>query len=281
MKKQLAAIGGFAAAGLLATSLVAGAGLVAAQTPPTQTPRAQQQQNRGWLGATLSEANNQVTIRSVVADGPAAKAGLQANDRIVSINGQNVTSIQQVQGILNPLQPNTQVQLVVNRNNANQNVTVTLGAAPTGQGRDPRGEHGGMPGLPFAPGARVPFDNQRGGSFSYVDDQGRAQTIVIAMGKVTSVDAANSRVTVEKNGGGSQVYRVDTNTRLRGTLADLSAGTQVVVTTNQATPDLALSIHGGGAKMSGRPANGAGPGGRGGQRTPRGAAPSATPNTNR
>ncbi|GIW08308.1 MAG: hypothetical protein KatS3mg060_3113 [Dehalococcoidia bacterium] len=33
------------------------------------------------------------------------------------------------------------------------------------------------------------------------------------------------------------------NTRLRGALADLQTGTQVVVTANQATPDLALSVH--------------------------------------
>ncbi|MCS6801738.1 MAG: PDZ domain-containing protein [Chloroflexota bacterium] len=257
MKKHVVALGSLAAAGALVIGLVVGTGVVAAQTPPTQTPGAQQQQTRGWLGVVLNESNNQVTVRSVVPDSPAARAGIQANDRIVSINGQNVTTIAQVQNILNPLQPNAQVQIVLNRNNATQTVTVTLGTVPA---RGARG--GGLFGLPFGPRINLPFDNFRGGSFAYVDEQGRTQTIVTTMGRVTSVDAANNRVTIEKNGGGSQTFRVDANTRLRGTLAELQTGTQVVVTANQSAPDLALSIHAVGA--------------RGGLRGPKGPAPGAT-----
>jgi membrane-associated protease RseP (regulator of RpoE activity) len=251
VKKYLAVVGGFTAAGLLAVGLVAGAGIVSAQTPPT--PGTQQQQTRGWLGVALAESNGQVTVRSVVPDSPAARAGLQANDRIVSINGQNVTSVQQAQSILAPLQPNAQVQIVINRNNANQTLTATLGTAPT---RGPRGAFRGgvMPpaGLPFGPRANVPFENFRGGTFTYVDDQGRTQTIVTTMGRVTSVDPANNRLTIEKNGGGSQTYRIDGNTRLRGALSDLQNGSQVIVTANQATPDLALSVHAAGPKAAAR-----------------------------
>lgn len=258
MKKHVAALGGVAAASVLAAGLVVGTGVVAAQTPPTQTPGAQQQQNRGWLGVMLTESNGQVIVRAVVPESPAARAGIQANDRIVSINGQAVTTVGQAQTILAPLQPNAQVQIVVNRNNANQTFSVTLGTAPA---RGGRAGGPGLFGLPFGPRITLPFDNFRGGTFSYVDEQGRAQTIVTTMGRVTSVDAANNRVTIEKNGGGSQTFRVDSNTRLRGTLADLQAGTQVVVTANQATPDLALSIHPAGAKGALRGPKGAGPGG--------------------
>jgi membrane-associated protease RseP (regulator of RpoE activity) len=249
VKKQLAALGGVAAAGALTAGLIVGTGIVAAQTPPTPTPGAQQQQNRGWLGAAIAPGDGQLIVRSVVPDGPAARAGIQVNDRIVSINGQNVTTVPQAQAILNQLQPNAQVQIVINRNNANQTVTVTLGTAPE------RGPRGGIK-LPFGLHLNVPFENFRGGTFTYVDEQGRTQTIVTTMGRVTNVDAANNRITIEKNGGGSQTYRIDGNTRLRGALADLQTGTQVVVTANQATPDLALSVHAEGPK--GKP-RGAGP----------------------
>jgi membrane-associated protease RseP (regulator of RpoE activity) len=259
MKRPFALLAGLAIAGMLGVGLWFGVSRVAAQAPtPTPGSQAPAQSARGWLGVILREINGQVIISQVLPGSPAAQAGAQANDRLVSINGQNVTTIQQVQNILNPLGPGTTVQLVVNRNNQNQTISVTLGTVPA-KGMGPRGRHGF--GAPFLPGLNIPFDRWRGGSFSYVDDQGRTQTLVLTLGTVTSVDAANNRFTIEKNGGGSQTYRTDGNTRVPGSLSQLQNGQPVAVITNQATPDLALSVRPVGRAPAATP-----PPGRGGVR---------------
>ncbi|GIW10156.1 MAG: hypothetical protein KatS3mg061_1213 [Dehalococcoidia bacterium] len=103
MKRPFVLLAGLAIAGMLGVGLWFGVSRVAAQAPtPTPGSQAPTQSARGWLGVILQESNGQVIISQVLPGSPAAQAGVQANDRLVSINGQNVTTIQQVQNILNP-----------------------------------------------------------------------------------------------------------------------------------------------------------------------------------
>ena len=54
----------------------------------------------GALGLALTSEDGSVVISSVTADGPAAKKGLKAGDRILEIGGETITSGEQVEDII-------------------------------------------------------------------------------------------------------------------------------------------------------------------------------------
>ena len=62
--------------------------------------------------------------------GPADKAGIQSGDVIVSVNGQDVASAEDLGSILGDLKPGDNVPIVIDRNGQQQTLTVTLGARP-------------------------------------------------------------------------------------------------------------------------------------------------------
>jgi len=67
-----------------------------------------------------------VYIGQVYEKGAAEKAGIQAGDVILSINGVDVNSLSQLQEQISKYRPNQQVDVVVNRNNSKKHFTVTL-----------------------------------------------------------------------------------------------------------------------------------------------------------
>ncbi len=67
-----------------------------------------------------------VYIGQVYEKGAAEKAGIQAGDVILSINGVEVNSLSQLQEQVSKYRPNQQVDVVVNRNNSKKHFTVTL-----------------------------------------------------------------------------------------------------------------------------------------------------------
>ena len=95
--------------------------------------------NRGWLGVAIGELDKDlaesfnydstdgVLINDVLADGPAAKAGLQAGDIIVSLNGQEVSDVHDLRNDVAALAPGTTAELVVARNGNERTVRVKIG----------------------------------------------------------------------------------------------------------------------------------------------------------
>jgi putative serine protease PepD len=84
-----------------------------------------------FLGvSTQAAANGGATVGDVVAGGPAAKAGLQRGDVIVSIGGSTVSSPDDVAGAVNARTPGDKVAVVVERGGDRRTLTVTLGAQP-------------------------------------------------------------------------------------------------------------------------------------------------------
>jgi serine protease Do len=81
----------------------------------------------GYLGVTLSEANGGVEIGEVVPGGPAAKAGLQRKDQILSVDDLQFHKSLELSKHIRALKPQAHVQLKYRRGNDDKTVEVTLG----------------------------------------------------------------------------------------------------------------------------------------------------------
>ncbi|MDX6269754.1 MAG: serine protease Do [Acidobacteriota bacterium] len=68
-----------------------------------------------------------VAVREVQAESPAAKAGLQKNDVILRFDGEQVSSVQKLQRLINESAPEHTARLTVSRNGSEQELSVTLG----------------------------------------------------------------------------------------------------------------------------------------------------------
>lgn len=88
--------------------------------------------SRPVLGVSLQEAgqNSQITpgvyIMQVNSGSAADKAGLQAYDRIVSFDGQEVESVSQLKSLIRKHKIGDKVSMTVERDGSNQDVEVTL-----------------------------------------------------------------------------------------------------------------------------------------------------------
>ena len=94
---------------------------------------------RGWLGVGIQDVTPDlakalnlpsatgVIVSNVFGDGPAAKAGIQVGDVLTSIDGKQVTGVQQLQTLVAGYKPNSQAKFTVIRESKQTNVTVTLG----------------------------------------------------------------------------------------------------------------------------------------------------------
>jgi predicted metalloprotease with PDZ domain len=68
-----------------------------------------------------------VVVRDVLADSPAAKAGLQKNDVILRFDGEQVSSVQKLQRLIDESAPEHTARLSISRNGSEQELPVTLG----------------------------------------------------------------------------------------------------------------------------------------------------------
>jgi len=85
----------------------------------------------GYLGIGLVFDGVNLTIARVADGSPAALAGLQVNDVLVSIDGQQIQSGQQAQTILESKTPGQTVTLGIARNGQPLTITAMLTAPPT------------------------------------------------------------------------------------------------------------------------------------------------------
>jgi len=84
-----------------------------------------------FLGvSTQAAANGGATVGDVVGGGPAAKAGVQRGDVIVSIGGAGVSGPDDVAAAVNARRPGDRVAVLVERGGNRRTLNVTLGAQP-------------------------------------------------------------------------------------------------------------------------------------------------------
>jgi hypothetical protein len=84
-------------------------------------------QPRGFLGAELADANGVVVIRSVLARGPAAKAGLKAGDVIKRIGDDDVESAKDATRRLGRLPESEKSTFTILRDGSDREMTIELG----------------------------------------------------------------------------------------------------------------------------------------------------------
>ena len=83
-----------------------------------------------WLlGAALEQRGNRVYLASVYAGGPAGSAGLQTNDRLLSIEGASITSVSQAVEFLCSHSAGDQINVIAEHNHFVDQYFITLGLA--------------------------------------------------------------------------------------------------------------------------------------------------------
>ncbi|HLZ69701.1 MAG TPA: PDZ domain-containing protein [Dehalococcoidia bacterium] len=172
--------------------------------------------NQGYLGLSVQDDNGKLTVASVVAGGPAEKAGVKQGDVITAVNGANVASFIDLKKALGGKHPGDSVALAISRGGNAQNLTVTLGdaaaagipARPGGQGK------GALPGFAGIGAALSQgFDRFISVETKTKDANGQVHTDTVVGGTVKSV-SGNSVVVTLNSGSGDQTFTVDGNTRV-------------------------------------------------------------------
>ncbi len=108
-----------------------------ADTPKAEAPR---RKARGYMGVKLMELGDEekkdlgvksgLKVAEVVEGGPAAKAGLQADDVITAVDGRAIDSMQELAPIMAAAGPGATVKLDVLREGKKKSVSVVLAPHP-------------------------------------------------------------------------------------------------------------------------------------------------------
>ena len=133
--------------GLLTAIILTVAPALAQDTTPPAPPEPPEDFNTfsflieggGFLGVYGEDITNEnmaryrlnqvrgVGITRVIADSPAAKAGLRKDDVILRLDGENVTSVRKLNRLVSEIAPDHSVKITISRNGTEQELTATIG----------------------------------------------------------------------------------------------------------------------------------------------------------
>ncbi len=87
---------------------------------------------RGYLGVETTDAvtGTGALVATVAPGAPAARAGLQPGDRVVSIDGRDVTDSSDVAAAVSAAKPGSEIKVNVRRGDGTRTLTVELGERP-------------------------------------------------------------------------------------------------------------------------------------------------------
>jgi serine protease DegQ len=84
-------------------------------------------QLRGFLGVELKDDDESPVVHSLLADGPAGKAGVKVGDRITHVQGRGVYDSRDVQKFVGRKGPGEDIKLIVKRGTDKKEIIVKLG----------------------------------------------------------------------------------------------------------------------------------------------------------
>jgi hypothetical protein len=82
---------------------------------------------RGFLGVELKDGDENPIVQTVLADGPAGKAGLKAGDHITHVQGRTVTDSDDVQRFVRKANSGDDLKLTIQRGTETKQITIKLG----------------------------------------------------------------------------------------------------------------------------------------------------------
>jgi S1-C subfamily serine protease len=82
---------------------------------------------RGFLGAELEAQKDELIVKSVLAGGPADRAGLKAGDRIETAKGKNLRKPADLLDVVKKLPEGSSLKLNIKRGDDTKDITVELG----------------------------------------------------------------------------------------------------------------------------------------------------------
>jgi serine protease Do len=160
---------------------------------------------RGWIGVQIQPVTQDIAdslglkkaegalIAEPQADGPAAKAGIEAGDVITAVNGEQVKDARDLAKKIGSLAPKVTVKLAVLHKGAEKTITLALGELPNTKearanspegGADNGSSEMGKLGLTLAPAARVAGAGADGVAVTGVDSSGVAADHGFATGDI-------------------------------------------------------------------------------------------------
>jgi serine protease Do len=85
---------------------------------------------RGWLGVSVEDSDNGVTIAGVERTSPAARAGIRQGDMILAVNGEHIETSRGLIRAIAAIPPGKEVSLSIRRQGRAMDVPVTVGRRP-------------------------------------------------------------------------------------------------------------------------------------------------------
>jgi S1-C subfamily serine protease len=82
---------------------------------------------RGFLGVQLAEKEKAVVVQSVLAQSPAATAGVRTGDRVLTVDGTPVATPADIMTLLAKVSPGQQVSVVVERGQGKHEISIIAG----------------------------------------------------------------------------------------------------------------------------------------------------------
>jgi serine protease Do len=88
---------------------------------------------RGWLGVSVDDRDDGVTIAALDAKGPAGRSGIRIGDVVVAINGDRIDSSRGLIRAVAGVPPGDNVRITIRRQGREMDIPINVGRRPTEQ----------------------------------------------------------------------------------------------------------------------------------------------------
>jgi serine protease Do len=86
---------------------------------------------RGWLGVSVEDTKNGVSVAGVERTSPAGRAGIRQGDTILAVNGEHIESSRGLIRTIAAVAPGKDVSLSIRRQGHEMDISVTIGRRPS------------------------------------------------------------------------------------------------------------------------------------------------------